>query len=305
MDVLAAGVNRADLMIRRRLLPPREDAAGGLGYEFAGLVVEVGRDVRRWRPGDQVCGMSLSPAYAEAVVAAADHLLPAPAGLSPVAAAALPLASCTAWAHLFDPSILAAEDWLLLHGGASGVGAVAIQMAHARGLRIVATAGAPERVELCRALGADVAVNYRSEDFVAAALGATGGSGVDVVLDVVGGPYLERNLRCLRAGGRLLVMGFQGGWRGEVDLSPIAERLTSLACVSFSRSSPARRARIVAAVEAEVWPAVETGAIIPFVGGVFPMAEVERCHERLDSGTSAGKLVLYPEGNGRPWLEWP
>lgn len=293
IDVVAAGVNNADLLQRAGLYPPPPGAPSWPGLEVSGVVAAAGPD-SGWAPGDRVAALLDGGGYAQQAIAPAAQVLPVPDGVDLVDAAALPEAACTVWSTLAAAAGLAPGQWLLVHGGSGGVGSLAVQVATALGAHVVATAGGPERTARCRELGAQVAVDHRAEDFVAAVAHATGGRGVDVVLDVVGAAYLERNLAALAVGGRLAVIGLQKGRRAELDLGALlARRLTVLGTTLRSRPA-AEKAGIVAAVRTEVWPLVADGRVRPVVHERLPLTEAARSHRMLAAGEVFGKLLLLP-----------
>lgn len=297
VDVVAAGVNNADLLQVAGRYPAPAGAPDWPGLEVAGTVAAVGPRVSGVAVGDRVAALLAGGGYAEQVAVPAAQLLPVPADLDLVAAAALPEAACTVWSTLWSPELgagLRAGDWLLVHGGSGGVGSFAVQAAHALGVRVVATAGGPERAARCRALGADVVVDHRAEDFVAAARAATDGRGVDVVLDVVGAAYLGRNLEALATGGRLAVIGLQGGRRAELDLGTLLARRARVLGTTLRSRPAAEKAAVVAGVGRDLWPLVTAGRVRPVVAERVPLAEAGRAHELLRSGQVFGKVVLVP-----------
>ena len=293
VEVVAAGVNNADVLQREGRYPPPPGAPAWPGLEVSGVVADVGPGVS-WAVGEPVVALLAGGGYATHVVVPAGQVLPLPDGVTPVDAAALPEAVCTLWSTLVDAAGLRAGEWVLVHGGSGGIGTVAIQLARALGARVVTTAGGPERVARCLALGADVAVDHRSQDFVAAAMDATDGRGVDVVLDVVGAAYLEANLRALATGGRLAVIGMQKGRRAELDLGVLlAKRATVLG--TTLRSRPAhQKAAIVASVREHVWPLVADGRVRPVVHARLPLTRAAQAHELMASGEVFGKVLLLP-----------
>ena len=306
--VIAAGVNRADVMIRDGALDHPLGGNRGLGRECAGTVVETGSRERRWRVGDFVCGVTEEGAFAEVAVARSDHLMPVPAALGPAQAAAVPIAAATTVAHLIGLARLRPGDAVLIHGGASGFGSLAVQIARHLGLRVIATAGTDEKVALCRRLGA-TAVNHRSADFVAATLDVTRGRGVKAVLDVVGGPYLDRNIACLASHGRLISIGYQGDWTGTVDLRGLQSRLATITAASFSRQSPRRRAQVLRSVESRIWPLLASGHIRPLVHGLYGLEDIASAFGALGGDEVMGKLVVSPVWAGPPAsaaaVAWP
>ena len=288
--VAAAGVNHADLLQRRGRYPPPPGASDVPGLEVAGTVAAVGAGVDGWRPGDAVCALVAGGGYAAYCAVPAGQVLPVPAGLDAVAAAALPEAVFTVWTNLFDRARLAAGERLLVHGGASGIGTTAIQLAVALGARVFATAGTPEKCAACERLGAERAIDYRAADFVAEIEALAGG--VDVILDMVGGDYLARNLGLLASEGRLVQIAFLGGAQAEVDLAAVMRKRLTITGSTLRARAVEDKAAIAAAVAARVWPLVEAGALAPVIDAVFPLAEAAAAHRRLESGEHIGKIVL-------------
>ena len=252
--VAAAGVNRADLLQRQGHYPPPRGASPLLGLEVAGTVVEVGDAVTTHAVGDEVAALLTGGGYAELVAVPAVQLLPVPAGIGPVRAAALPEVTCTVWSNLVMTAGLAGGEWLLVHGGSSGIGTCALQVARALGVHTVTTVGSAEKVEAVRSLGADHVCNYRDEDFVEVVRAVTDGRGVDVVLDVIGAKYLDRNLQSLATGGRLVVIGLQGGTRGELDLNRLMRSRASIHGTTLRARPTSQKGEIVDAVRTHVWP---------------------------------------------------
>ncbi|MDH5566404.1 MAG: NAD(P)H-quinone oxidoreductase [Myxococcales bacterium] len=292
LRVAATSVNRADLLQRQGLYAPPPGASEILGLECAGEVLEVAPGVSGWSPGDRAMALLSGGGYAEEVVVEAGSALHVPEALSLEQAGAFCEVFLTAFLHLFELGGLAASGTALVHGGGSGVGTAAIQLVKQAGGRIVVTAGSEEKCKRCRELGADVAVNYRSEDFVAVAREATGGAGVDVVLDSIGAPYFERNLRALAVGGRLVLIGLLGGAKGEIGLGLLlARRLHVIGSTLRSRSA-AEKAALVAAFEARFGTALERGALAPVIDRVLPLDEVAEAHRVMKASEHFGKLVL-------------
>ena len=292
--VAAAGVNRADLLQREGRYPPPAGAPTWPGLEVSGTIAAVGPEVSGWTIGDRVCALLSGGGYADLVVAPAAQLLPVPAGLDLVTAAALPEAVCTAWSNLVDAGALRAGQWVLVQGGSGGVGSIAIQLAVALGAHVVATAGGPERAARCAGLGAEVVIDHRAQDLVPAVLAATGGRGVDVVLDVLGAGGLAANLAVLATGGRLVVIGMQRGRRTELDLGLLLERRLSIIGTTL-RSRPAEeKAALVAAVRAGAWPMLDDGRLRPLVHARLPFSRAAEAHELLESGQVFGKVLLTP-----------
>jgi putative PIG3 family NAD(P)H quinone oxidoreductase len=290
--VAAAGVNRPDLMQRQGQYAPPPGASDIPGLEVAGRVVALGKDVDEWTEGDEVCALVAGGGYAEYCAAPVPQCLPVPKGLDLVQAAALPEAVFTVWTNVFERGRLSAGDTLLVHGGASGIGTTAIQMARARGVRVLATAGTPEKCAACERLGAERAIDYRREDFASVVAELTSGLGVDVILDMVGGDYLARNLASLAAEGRLVQIAFLKGPRAEIDLTPILHRRLTLTGSTLRARSIEEKGRIARAVHLNVWPLVEKGEVRPVLHATFPLAAAAQAHRVLESGTHVGKIVL-------------
>jgi NADPH2:quinone reductase len=292
VSVRAAGVNRADVLQRMGKYPPPPGAGDVLGLEVAGEVAAVGAAVRRFRPGDRVMALLAGGGYAERAVVAASVALPLPERFSFVEGAAIPEAFFTVRANLFGLGRLAAGETALIHGGSSGVGTAAIQLAHAAGARVIVTAGTAQKCAACLALGADVAIDYRREDFVAAVQDATGGRGADVILDIVGGDYLQRNYAAAAPEGRIVQIAAQSGVRAEVDLRPLmAKRLVHTGSLLRPRETQFKAA-LAAEVAATVMPLLESGAVRPVVDSTFPLAEAAAAHRRLEASLHVGKIVL-------------
>jgi len=291
IDIVASAVNRADLLQRAGLYPPPPGAPAYPGLECSGLVAAIGPLVTDWQPGDEVCALLAGGGYAQRVAAPAAQCLPVPAGISVEDAAALPEAACTVWSNVFDLAHLHALDSLLVHGGGSGIGTFAIQLAVAHGARVVTTARAAKHAAL-RELGAEVIVDYTTEDFVTAVRTATGGHGADVILDIMGASYLERNLDALAIDGRLVVIGLQGGRAAPLDLATLHAKRGAIFATSL-RSRPAdQKAAIVAAVREHVWPLIESGLIRPVIHTRVPMAQAAEAHQLVESSEHVGKVVL-------------
>jgi len=291
LDVVAAGLNRADVLQRAGNYSPPPGASDILGLEVSGTVREVGDGVTGWRVGDRVCALLAGGGYAERVAVPAGQLLPAPPSLDLVDAASLPEAVCTAWSNVIDVGGLREGETLLVHGGSGGVGSAAIQLGHALGARVLATAGGPDRAARCEELGADVGIDYRG-DVPAAVAEATDGNGADVILDVLGAGGLGDNVRMLARGGRLVVIGTQRGARGELDLLQLMARQGSIHGTLLRPRPLEEKAAVVAAVRERVWPMLDDGRFRPVVHERIPFAEAERAHELLDSGEVFGKLLL-------------
>lgn len=294
LQVVSAGVNRADLLQRAGSYPPPPGAPDWPGLEVAGTVASVGERVSGWSVGDRAVALLEGGGYAEQVRVRATQVLPAPAGVDLVDAAALPEAVCTVWSNLVDVGRIASGEWLLVHGGSGGVGTTAVQVGAALGARVAVTAGGRDRADRCLALGASLAVDHREEDFVEAVRTASDGRGADVVLDVIGAAYLDRNLRALATGGRLVVIGMQQGARAELDLGRLLTRRATVAGTTLRARPAEEKARIVRDVLTHVWPMVEDGRVRPVVHARLPLDEAARAHELLDSGEVFGKVLLVP-----------
>jgi NADPH:quinone reductase len=290
--VAAAGVNRPDVMQRLGLYPPPKGATDIPGLEIAGEVVAVGAGVKRWQRGDKVMALVVGGGYAEYCAAHEGHCLPLPAGLTLVEAAAIPETFFTVWHNVFERGRLKAGETLLVHGGSSGIGTAAIQLAKAFGARVVTTAGSAEKCAACRRLGADLAVNYKTEDFVAATKASTDGKGADVVLDMVGGDYIERNYEAAAVEGRVVQIAFLRSPKATVDfLRIMLKRLTHTGSTLRARSNP-DKAAIARAVETNVLPLVAAGKVKPLIDSTFPLADAAAAHGRMEAGRHIGKIVL-------------
>jgi putative PIG3 family NAD(P)H quinone oxidoreductase len=289
IQAAAAGINRPDLFQRMGLYPPPPGAPATMGLEVAGAIVAVGEGVTRWREGDAVCALLPGGGYADYALAAEGSVLPAPEGLSPVEAAALPETVLTVWANVFEAGALQPGETVLIHGGASGIGTTAIQMVNAFGARAFATAGDDAKVALCQRLGAEHGINYRSEDFEEV-LKAAGGA--DVVLDMVGGPYIQKNINLLKDMGRLVFIAFLQGPRAEVDFMRVMLKRLQITGSTLRARPEAEKARLARAVEAVVWPWIAQGKLKPVIDAVFPLEEAEAAQGRMQSGAHAGKIVL-------------
>ncbi len=292
-------------MQRQGFYPPPPGAPPYPGLECAGRIAAVGADVTGWQPGDNVCALLAGGGYAEQVVVPAGQVLPWPATQGPLKtssaaeAAALPEAACTVYANVFLQARLTPGETLLVHGGASGIGTLAIQMAKAAGAKVACTAGSPHKLARCRELGADLAISYRDEDFVTAIQDFTSGRGADVILDIMGAAYLARNIAALATGGRLVVIGLQGGAKAELDLGQMLHKRVSVYAASLRARPVGEKASIVAAVRENVWPLVSAGQVRPVVDRVLPLTEAGQAHRLLEEGAHVGKIVLVTGAIGQ------
>ena len=292
VDVAATAVNRADLMQREGRYPPPPGAPPYPGLECSGRVAALGAGVTGWQVGDEVCALLGGGGYAERVAVPVGQLLPVPSGLSLVEAAALPEVACTVWSNVAGQAHLREGETFLVHGGASGIGTHAIQVASRLGARVLCTAGSAAKRERCLELGADAAIDYAGEDFVARARTETGGRGVDVVLDIMGAPYLGRNVELLAPGGRLVIIGLQGGTRAELDLAVLIGKRASVAATVLRSRPPGEKAAIVAAVRERVWPWLADGSVRPVIDRVLPLPQAAEAHRVVEAGEHVGKVVL-------------
>lgn len=294
IDVAAAGVNRADVLQRQGFYPPPAGAPDTPGLECSGVIIAVGPEVQGWLPGQRVAALLDGGGYADRAIAPAGQLLPVPAGMDVVDAAALPEAVCTAWSNLVMVAGLRSGDSVLIHGGSGGVGTIAIQIAAALGAAVATTAGGQQRVDRCRGLGAAIGIDYRTEDVADTIAQQTGGRGVDIILDPLGAGALRSNLRSLATGGRLVVIGMQQGRRAEIDLAVLLAKRATVHGTTLRSRSLAEKAAIVAEVIDRVWPLIEADRVQPVVHARLPLAEAGRAHELLESGEVFGKLLLIP-----------
>jgi putative PIG3 family NAD(P)H quinone oxidoreductase len=292
IDVVATAVNRADTLQRQGHYPPPPGASDVIGLECSGTVSAVGADVERWAAGDRVCALLAGGGYAEKVAVPAGQVMPVPDGIDLATAGALPEVACTVWSNVFMVAGLQADETLLVHGGAGGIGTMAIQLAHALGARVVATAGSAEKLELCRSLGADVTVNYREQDFVAEIRAATDGRGADVILDNMGASYLGRNVEALATEGRLVIIGMQGGSKGELDIGKLLRKRGAVVATSLRARPLEEKAAICAAVVEHVWPLVADGSIRPVVHTALPLEQAAQAHRLMEESGHVGKIVL-------------
>jgi NADPH2:quinone reductase len=292
VKVAAAGVNRPDVAQRAGKYPPPPDASDLPGLEIAGEVAACGADARMWKVGDRVCALAHGGGYAEYCVVPEVQALPVPKGLSMVEAASLPETCFTVWSNVYDRGRLAPGESLLVQGGSSGIGVTAIQMARAMGNRVFATAGSDDKCAACVKLGADKAINYRTQDFAAEVKAATGGKGVDVVLDMVGGDYVQREISCLAEDGRLVFIAVLGGWKAELVLTDIMRKRLTVTGSTLRPRPIAFKGEIARRLREKVWPLIEAGKIKPVIYRTFPLAQAAEAHRLMESSQHIGKIVL-------------
>ncbi|UQX88578.1 NAD(P)H-quinone oxidoreductase [Jatrophihabitans telluris] len=292
LDVAATAVNRADLMQRAGNYPPPPGASTIIGLECSGTVAALGPGVTGWEIGDEVCALLSGGGYAEQVVVPVGQLMQRPDGLDAVHAAALPEVACTVWSMVFDQAGLAPGERFLVHGGSSGIGTMAIQLAKAMGAQVFTTAGTEAKRQACRELGADVAIDYRNVDFATVIADETHGAGVDVILDTIGAKYLPGNVGSLAFGGRIAVIGMQGGVVGELNLGALMARRGSIYAAGLRARPLEQKATIVAGAQAHVWPLIAQGLVRPIVHEVLPLAEAARAHRIVEASEHVGKVVL-------------
>ncbi|XP_047309041.1 quinone oxidoreductase PIG3-like [Impatiens glandulifera] len=294
IKIEATAINRADTLQRKGLHPPPKGASPYLGLECSGTIEAVGTNVSRWKIGDQVCALLSGGGYAEKVTVPAVQVLPVPPNISLKDAACFPEVVCTVWSTVFMISKLSPGESFLVHGGSSGIGTFAIQIAKYYGIKVFTTAGSEEKLAFCKDIGADVCINYKTEDFVARVKEETQGKGVDVILDNIGAAYYQRNLESLNVGGRLFIIGFMGGTVTETNLTMLlAKRLTVQAAGLRGRSIE-NKGEIVREVEKNVWPAIDCGKVKPVVYKSFPLSEVSEAHSLMESSKHMGKILLFP-----------
>ncbi|KAL2341947.1 hypothetical protein Fmac_009887 [Flemingia macrophylla] len=294
IGVHATALNRADTLQRKGSYPPPKGASPYPGLECSGTVLSLGSNVSRWKIGDQVCALLAGGGYAEKVAVPAAQLLPVPAGVSIVDAASFPEVACTVWSTVFMMSRLSQGESFLVHGGSSGIGTFAIQIAKYRGARVFVTAGSEEKLAFCKSIGADVVINYKTEDFVARVKEETAGQGVDVILDCMGASYYQRNIDCLNFDGRLFIIGFQGGFTTQADLRPLLAKRLTVQGAGLRNRSVENKAVIVSEVEKNVWPAIVEGKVKPVVYKYFPLSEAAEAHRLMESSQHIGKILLLP-----------
>ncbi|MBF9328787.1 NAD(P)H-quinone oxidoreductase [Mycobacteroides chelonae] len=295
IDVTAAAVNRADLLQRQGLYPMPPGASQILGLECSGVIAQVGADVSEWSVGQAVCALLSGGGYAEKVVVPAGQVLPIPSNINLDVAAALPEVACTVWSNLVMTARMAAGQSILIHGGSSGIGTHAIQVAKALGVRVAITAGTPDKLDACRDLGADLTINYRATDFVQAVHNFTDGAGVDLILDIMGAKYLDRNVDALGNDGHLVIIGMQGGAVAELNIAKLITKRGSITATTLRGrplDGPSGKAAIVDAVTQDLWPLVEAGKVLPIVGAEIPVSQAGEAHRLLESGEIVGKVLL-------------
>jgi putative PIG3 family NAD(P)H quinone oxidoreductase len=295
IKVSAAGVNRADLLQAAGKYPPPPGASELLGMEVSGVIASVGDDVADWSTGQEVCALLAGGGYAEYVAVPAGQVLPHPAGVDLVDAAGLPEVACTVWSNLEMTAHLSEGQLLLMHGGASGIGSHAIQIARTLGARVAVTAGSKDKLDFCRDLGAEILINYHDEDFVERVREATDGAGADVIFDIMGASYLDRNIDALATDGRLVIIGMQGGIKGELNIAKLlGKRAHVIGTTLRGRPTygPSSKSQIVAEVSRSVWPMIADGRVRPIIGARLPIQDAAEAHRLLSSGQVTGKIVL-------------
>ena len=292
VEVAASAVNRADILQRQGFYDPPPGASPYPGLACSGRIAAIGTGVSGWAVGDEVCALLSGGGYAEKVAVPAGQLLPVPKGVGLTQAAALPEVVCTVWSNVFMVAHLRPAETLLVHGGSSGIGTMAIQLAKAVGARVAVTAGTPEKLEQCARLGADILVNYREQDFVAEVRKATGGAGADVILDNMGAKYLDRNVQALAVNGRLAVIGMQGGVRGELNIGALLRKRAAISATSLRARPLEEKTAIVAAVREHVWPLIDGGHVRPVVDRELPMPDAAAAHRVVEESSHVGKVLL-------------
>ncbi|MGZ5417117.1 MAG: NAD(P)H-quinone oxidoreductase [Nocardioides sp.] len=292
IDMVGTAVNRADTLQRQGFYPPPPGASDVLGLECSGVISAVGADVDSWSVGDEVCALLAGGGYATKVAVPAGQLMPVPDGVDLVTAGALPEVACTVWSNVFMVAGLQPDETLLVHGGAGGIGTMAIQLAHALGARVITTAGSEAKLEVCRSLGADVTINYREQDFVEEVRAATDGRGADVILDNMGAAYLEKNVDALAIEGRLVIIGMQGGTKGQLNIAKLLNKRGAVIAASLRSRPVTEKAAICAAVVEHVWPLVADGSVKPIVHTTLPLEKAGEAHRLMEDSGHIGKIVL-------------
>ncbi|MGC4999393.1 NAD(P)H-quinone oxidoreductase [Streptomyces sp. DT195] len=292
VEVVATAVNRADIMQRQGFYDPPPGASAYPGLECSGRITELGPGVSGWSVGDEVCALLSGGGYAQKVVVPAGQLLPVPEGIDLKQAAALPEVACTVWSNVFMLAHLRPGETLLVHGGSSGIGTMAIQLGKAVGARVAVTAGTKEKLDFCAELGADILINYRDQDFVTEIERATDGAGADVILDNMGAKYLGRNVEALAVNGRLMIIGMQGGTKGELNIGMLLGKRGAVSATSLRARPLSEKATIVAAVREHVWPLIASGVVRPVVDRELPMTDAAEAHRVLEGSGHIGKVLL-------------
>jgi putative PIG3 family NAD(P)H quinone oxidoreductase len=292
IKVAAAGVNYADVMQRQGSYPPPAGASDIPGLEVSGTIVAVAEDVSDWQIGDAVCALLSGGGYAEYCIADAGCVLAIPGGLSLIEAAALPETFFTVWSNIFDRAKLQAGETLLIHGGSSGIGSTAIQLGKAFGAKVIITAGSEEKCQFCQSLGADAVINYRAQDFVAEINTLTDGKGVDVILDIIGGDYFPRNLKCMGFDARLIHIALQNGIKSEINLLPVLLKRLTITGSTLRARDAAFKAQIAKQLQTQVWPLIASGQIKPIIHSIFPLVAAYKAHQLMESSQHLGKIIL-------------
>ncbi|MDX6264450.1 MAG: hypothetical protein QOH84_6138 [Kribbellaceae bacterium] len=292
INVVAAGVNRADLLQRQGHYPPPPGAPGTIGLEVSGTIAAVGAEVEGWSVGDECCALLAGGGYAEKVVVPAPQVMPVPEGVDLVSAAALPEVVATVWSNVFMTAHLKDGETLLVHGGSSGIGTMAIQLGVAHGARVLCTVGSTDKMDFCTRLGADVAINYREAEWASVVNEATGKAGADVILDIMGAKYLQDNVKTLAYDGRLVVIGMQGGTKGELDLGRLMSRRGSVTGTGLRVRSVVEKGQILAEVVGHVWPLVAAKKVRPIIQRTYPLEAVAQAHQALEESQHIGKILL-------------
>ncbi|MET9294460.1 NAD(P)H-quinone oxidoreductase [Streptomyces sp. NPDC003077] len=292
IDVVATGVNRADVVQRQGFYDPPPGASPYPGLECSGRIAAVGPGVHGWSVGDEVCALLAGGGYAERVAVPAGQVMPVPEGVDLIGAAALPEVVCTVWSNVFMVAHLRPGETLLVHGGSSGIGTMAIQLAKAVGAKVAVTAGGPEKLARCAELGADILIDYREQDFVTEVREATGGRGADVILDIMGAKYLDRNVQALATSGRLAIIGLQGGAKAELNIGALLTKRAAVTATSLRARPVEEKAAIVSAVREHVWPLIANGQVRPIVDRTLPLAQAAEGHRVMEASTHIGKVIL-------------
>lgn len=292
IKVHAAGINRPDIVQRNGFYPPPPGASPILGLECAGTIEDVGKDVVDWKVGDKVCALLSGGAYGEYVVAYHGCCLPIPNGFDMIQAAALPETFFTVWSNLFDRAKLKAGETILIHGGTSGIGTSAIQLAKAFGATVITTSGSDDKCETCKSLGADHVINYKTQDFVEKTLEYTGGNGADIILDMVAGDYIGRNVKSLNEDGRLVVIAVQGGVKAKFNILPVMKKRLTITGSTLRPRDNDFKSKIAIALKEKVWPLLESGTVAPVIDQTFELDDVVAAHKYLEGGQHTGKIIL-------------